>query len=85
MASKRIRCSMLRDNKDVVREHALLYRLARNKKISMADFSRFSTSLANHRTMVESTQTEARLGEIENQLEQLVLADTRNVVRFKAS
>jgi hypothetical protein len=80
---KRIRCSSLGDARATVKEHALLYRKARNGDISMADFSRYSAALANHRNMLESTQTEEKLGEIEARIEQLMLADGRTVVQFK--
>jgi hypothetical protein len=83
MANKRIRASMLRDSKETAHEHALLYRMARQGKMPLLDVARYSTILATHRTILESTQTEDRLSKIEEKLERLVSSDNRNVVQFK--
>lgn len=84
MTQKRIRASMLKDASETAREHALLYRLARNGKITLAELRTYSTVLGTHRTILESTQTEQRLGELEERIEQALLSDQRNVVQFKA-
>ena len=52
MANKRIRVSMLNDSRETAREHALLYRMARQNKMPLADVARYSTILATHRTIL---------------------------------
>ena len=49
--------------------------MARQSKMPLADVARYSTILATHRTILESTQTGDRLGKIEERLEQMVLAE----------
>jgi hypothetical protein len=74
---------MLKDARETAREHALLYRMARAGKINLNELRTYSQVLCGHRTILESTQTEDRLGLIEQRLEQMLLADNRNVVQFK--
>ena len=82
MTQKRIRASMLKDASETAREHALLYRLARNGKITLAELRTYSAVMGTHRTILESTQTEERLGKIEERIEDLLVSEGRTVVKF---
>ena len=85
MANKRKRSNMLRDASDTVREHAMLYRLARAGDLPIAELSRYSAVLANHRNMQESTMIEGRLDKLEEHVLKLLASDRgANVVTFKA-
>jgi hypothetical protein len=83
MKGKRIRASQLKDHSETVREHAEVWRRFKRGEVDGVWATRASGILTNHRNMLESTETEARLGRIEQRIEGMIAGASPNVVTFK--